>query len=201
MVCLESAANMNLSVNAPCPEIVPVIRILSVTFAMLLAVAPAWAYPKLESRMLDATVDALMKSSFGNDADGARAGCVAAKSLLTAKTPKYLAAYSEICFALASPSDGNGQKRMCPNYLRAIEIWRATPPPIDDEDTALKRAGLFHSWKSFAAKNCGAPLASTRTDMGPITSIFPGSRLKTQDGLSYIVPDGWTIESFDETVK
>jgi hypothetical protein len=35
--------------------------------------------------------------------------------------------------------------------------------------------------------------------MGPISSIAPGSRLKTEDGLSYVVPEGWTIAGFDET--
>ncbi len=33
--------------------------------------------------------------------------------------------------------------------------------------------------------------------MGFITTIAPGSRLRTQEGLSYVVPDGWTIEKFD----
>ncbi len=176
------------------------IRFLALALAVLAAASSAYAYPKLEGRMIDATAEALMKNSFRNDAAGARAECETAKALLTAKTPKYLTAYSEICFAFATPVDGTGgQKQRCPNYLRAIDIWRTSPPPMDDEDDALERAGLLNSWKSFAAKTCGVPLASARTDMGPITSIAPGSRLKTQDGLSYVVPEGWIVDSFDET--
>jgi hypothetical protein len=35
-----------------------------------------------------------------------------------------------------------------------------------------------------------------RTDMGPIAPVAPGSRLETQEGISYLVPDGWTVKQF-----
>lgn len=176
------------------------IRFLALALAVLAAASPAYAYPKIEDRMIDATAEALKINLFGKEAARARAECETAKALLTAKTPKYLTAYSELCFAFATPVDGTGgQKQRCPYYLRAIDIWRTSPPPMDDEDDALKRARLLNSWKSFAAKDCGVPLASARTDMGPVTSIAPGSRLKTQDGLSYVVPEGWIVDSFNET--
>lgn len=172
-----------------------------IVFALVLAAAsPAFAAPSLESQLRTATGKAFAKLLFDDQA-AARAECETGKALLTAKAPKYLAAYSEECFALTAAPAGPGNEALkCPHYVRAVEIWRTSPPPMkDDEDAALLRAGKLKDWKSFASKNCGAPAEAARTDMGPITSIAPGSRLRTQEGLSYVVPDGWTISRFDDT--
>ncbi len=175
-------------------------RLSALALAALIALAgPALADANLEKQMLVATGKAFVKMIFA-DAAAARAECEAGKALLTAKTPKYLAAYSEECFALAAaPAGPSNEQPRCPYYLRAIDIWRASPPPMtDDEDAAIKRAGRLKDWKEFAAKNCGAPAEPARTDMGPIAPIAAGSRLATQEGISYTVPDGWTVRGFDD---
>lgn len=167
--------------------------------ALIAAAGPALAEAKLERQMFAATGKAVVKMLFAT-AEEARAECEAGKALLTAKTPKYLAAYSEECFAVAAAPTGPGNEQpKCPYYLRAVEIWHASPPPMSgDEDAALLRADKLKDWKTFAAKHCGASAEPARTDMGPIASIAPGSRLTTQEGLSYAVPDGWTVRRFDD---
>jgi|CXWL01.1.fsa_nt_gi hypothetical protein len=172
-----------------------------IAFAMLLAVAPAaFAAPSLEREMQTVLGKAFAKLLFGDQAE-AQAECTAGKTLLTPKTPKYLAAYHEECLAVTAAPAGPGNETLqCPHYVKAIEIWRVSPPPMTgDEDAAIKRAGKLKSWKSFAVKHCGAAAGPARTDMGPITAIASGSRLRTQEGLSYVVPDGWTIRKFDDT--
>ncbi len=172
-----------------------------IAFALVLAApSPAIAAPSLESQLQVVLGKAFAKHLFSDQA-AARAECETGKALLTEKTPKYLNAYSEECLAVTAAPAGPGNEALqCPHYLKAIEIWRASPPPMtDDEDAALKRAGKLNSWKSFAVKHCGAPAEPARTDMGPIVTIAPGSRLRTQEGLSYVVPDGWTIRKFDAT--
>jgi len=172
----------------------------SLAFAMLLAAAsPAFAEPPLETQMRVVLGKAFAKLLFATQPE-ARAECAAGEALLTAKTPKYLAAYREECLAVTAAPAGPGNEALqCPHYLKAIEIWRTSPPPMtDDEDAALKRAGKLKDWKSFAVKHCGAVAEPARAGMGPITAIAPGSRLRTQEGLSYVVPDGWTIRGFDD---
>lgn len=180
------------------------IRILMVAVCVGAAATSASAapspYPKLESEMLQMLGKAVVKTLIQQDANATRVECETGKALLTAKAPKYLGAYVEECFSIAAAPAGPGHEKLrCPHYLRAIEIWRTSPPPLDDEDLAITRHGRLKSWMSFATKNCGAPAAARRTDMGPIEAIAPRSRLQTQDGLSYLVPDGWTVEGFDET--
>lgn len=170
-----------------------------IAFAMLLATAsPVFAAPSLESQMQTVLGKAFVKLLFGDQAE-AQAECAAGEALLTPKTPKYLAAYHEECLAVtAAPAGPGNESLQCPHYVKAIEIWRVSPPPTTgDEDAAIKRAEKLRSWKAFAVKNCGVAAAPARTDMGPITTIAPGSRLRTQEGLSYVVPDGWTIRKFD----
>lgn len=173
----------------------------SIGFALLLAAAsPAFAAPSIESQLQVALGKAFAKRLFGTQAE-AQAECAAGKALLTAKSPKYLAAYAEECLAVTAAPAGPGNEALqCPHYVKAIDIWRASPPPMtDDWNVALKRTNKLKSWKSFAVKHCGAVAEPARTDMGPITAIAPGSRLRTQEGLSYVVPDGWTIRKFDDT--
>jgi len=176
------------------------IRLLAVVLVALgAAAAPAEAQTSLESRMKQAVGKAAVSLIFKN-ADAARADCNAGKALLTANTQKYLAAYTEACFAVVAtkrPGPGN-EKLSCPHYLRAIDIWRVSPPPVDDEDAAIARASLLKSWRTYAARHCGTPDPTARTDMGPIARVPPGSRLETQEGISYLVPDGWTVERFYE---
>ena len=174
-------------------------RIVALALAVLFAAAPAAAQADLESQMRQATGRMVVKLLFA-DVAGARAECEAGKALLTAGTPGYLAAYSEECFAVAAAPAGPGnEKPRCPGYLRAIDIWRVSPPPMDDEDAALQRAGKLKEWKSFAAAHCGVPDETARSDMGPIAPVAPGSRLETEEGVSYLVPDGWTVERFFES--
>ncbi len=178
------------------------IRTLTVALCVLVAATPASAsaFPKLESEMLQMLGKAVVKTLIHQDANATRVECETGKSLLTAKAPKYLAAYVEECFSIAAAPAGPGNEALrCPHYLRAIEIWRTSPPPMDDEDLAITRDGRLKGWMSYATKNCGAPPAARRTDMGPIAPIAPRSRLQTQEGLSYLVPDGWTVAGFDET--
>lgn len=173
----------------------------SIAFALFLAAAsPAFAEPQIETQMFTVLGKAFAKLLFATQAE-ARAECAAAKALLKAKTPKYLEAYSEECLAVTAAPAGPGNETLqCPHYLKAIDIWRISPPPMtDDEDAAIRRADRLKNWKSFAVKHCGAVAEPARTDMGPITDIAPGSRLRTQEGLSYVVPDGWTIRKFDDT--
>ena len=176
-------------------------RLFALALVALIAASPIFAMPALENQLRTATLNAL-KKGFSADATAARAECETGKALLTPEAPKYLAAYSEGCFALiATPAELRGDQPQCPHYLRAIEIWRTTPPPMDDEDDAIKRAGILKQWKSSAVQRCGAPAAAVRTDMGPIAGpIASGSRLATQEGISYLVPDGWTVKKFDETL-
>jgi hypothetical protein len=166
---------------------------------VLAAVWPAAAAPSLEVQLQTALGKAFAARLFDDEAV-ARAECEKGQALLTAKTPKYLAAYPEECFAVTAAPAGPGNEALqCPHYLKAIEIWRVSPPPMTgDEDAALKRADKWKSWKSFATKHCGLAAEPARTDMGPVTAIAPGSRLRTQEGLSYVVPDGWTIRKFDD---
>jgi len=175
------------------------IRLLALALVAFGAASAAHAQTSLESRMKQAVGKAIVSLIFPGG-DAALAGCNAAKALLTAGTPKYLAAYSESCFAVAARKRaGPGNDELsCPHYLRAIDIWRVSPPPMDDEDTAIARASLLKSWRTYAAKHCGTPDPTARTDMGPIARIAPGSRLETQEGISYRVPDGWTVEHFSE---
>jgi hypothetical protein len=180
------------------------IRTPTLVLAILAAAMPASAapspYPKLESQMLQMLGKAVVKSLIDQDADATRAECVAGKALLTAKAPKYLAAYVEECFSIAAAPAGPGHEQLrCPHYLSTIGIWRASPPPMDDDDLAIARNGRLNGWMSYATKNCGAPAAPKRTDMGPIATIASGSRLQTQEGLSYLVPDGWTVGGFGAT--
>jgi hypothetical protein len=175
------------------------IRLLALALLALGAASAAHAQTSLESKMKQAVARSAVSLVF-TGADAALAHCNAAKALLTAGTPKYLAAYSEICFiGTAKKGAGPGNEGLsCPHYLRAIEIWRVSPPPMDDEDMAIARAGLLKSWRTFAAKHCGTPDPTARTDMGPIAPVAPGSRLETQEGISYLIPDGWTVVQFYE---
>src|SRR5512134_1589446 len=69
-----------------------------IAFALVLAAAsPAFAAPSLEGQLQVALGKAFAKLLFEDQAK-ARAECEAGKKLLTAKTPKYLNAYSEECF-------------------------------------------------------------------------------------------------------
>ena len=166
---------------------------------LLFVVWPAAAAPSIESQLQTVLGKAFAKVLFSTQVE-ARAECAAGKALLSASTPKYLDAYLEECLAVTAAPAGPGNETLqCPHYLKAIGIWRATPPPVTgDEDAALKRAGKLKNWKSFAVKHCGVATEAPRTDMGPITAIAPGSRLKTQEGLSYVIPEGWTIRRFDD---
>lgn len=172
------------------------IRLLALALVVLSA-SSAHAQTSLESKMRQAVGKAMVSLIFTSH-EAALADCNASKALLTAGTPKYLAAYSEACFAVAARKRaGPGNDELsCPYYLRAIDIWRVSPPPIDDEDAAIGRAGLLTTWRTYAAKHCGTPDPTVRTDMGPIAPVAPGSRLETQEGISYLVPDGWTVEQF-----
>ena len=176
-------------------------RLVAIALAFA-AATPALAAPKpkLESQVIAATGRALLRMIF-DDTAAARAECKTGKALLNAKTPPYLAAYSEECFAVAAAPAGVGNdKRRCPYYLRAIAVWRVSPPPFDDdEDLALRRAGKLREWKFFASQHCDATADPQRADMGPFDSIPEGARLRTQEGLSYLIPDGWTVRKFDET--
>lgn len=172
----------------------------SLTLVLLLLVAwPAGAAPSLDSQLQTVLGKAFAKVLFGTQAE-ARAECAAGKAILSKSTPKYLDAYLEECLAVTAAPAGPGNEALqCPHYLKAIGIWRESPPPVTgDEDAALKRAGKLKNWKSFAVKHCGLAAEAPRTDMGPVTDIPPGSRLRTQEGLSYIVPEGWTIRRFDD---
>jgi hypothetical protein len=173
------------------------IRLLALAFVALGAASAAHAQTSLESKMRQAVGKAMVSLIFTSHA-AALADCNASKALLTADTPKFLAAYSESCFAVAARKRaGPGNDELsCPYYLRAIEIWRVSPPPMDNEDAAIDRASLLKVWRTYAAKYCGTPDPTTRTDMGPIAPVAPGSRLETQEGISYRVPDGWTVERF-----
>lgn len=175
------------------------IRLLALALVALGAASAAHAQTSLESKMKQAVGKATISLIF-TSGDAALADCNASKALLTAGTPKYLAAYSEACFAVAARKRaGPGNDELsCPNYLRAIDIWRVSPPPIDDEDTAIARASLLKTWRTYAARHCGTPDPTARTDMGPIAQVAPGSRLETQEGISYRVPDGWTVGHFYE---
>lgn len=123
--------------------------------------------------------------------------CEQASALLTGKPPTYLNAYIEECRAIVSLIHDKGEKnaKRCTLYTKAIDIWRTSPPPRNDEDAALTRAGRLVSWKDAAAKACGTPRPPRRA---LAVAVPDGAMVETQEGIAYTMPGGWTVSRYDE---
>jgi hypothetical protein len=165
--------------------------------ATLLAAAPAVAAADLEKEMTAATGKAVSKMIFGTQEE-ARAECEAGRAQLSTRTPKYLAAYIEACVALTVSPFGPGKKPdSCPYYQRAVDIWRDSPPPKSSDDVALSRARKLKQWKDAIAESCPTAAAAKAK---PTPIVVPeGATVETLEGISYVMPGGWTVENFDET--
>jgi hypothetical protein len=163
--------------------------------AILLAAAPAFAAPDLEKEMMVATGKAVAKMIFGTKEE-ARAECEAGRAQLSAKTPKYLAAYVEACVALTvSPFGPEKKPESCPYYRRAVDIWRDSPPPKASDEVALKRAGKLKQWKDAVA---GCPNAAVvKTKSAPIACRQRHRRNPSKASLRHAGRLGG--QNFDET--
>lgn len=129
----------------------------------------------------------------------ARAACEAGRAELTDASPKYLGAYVEACLALAAAPTGPGKKpAACAYHQRALKIWKENPPPKDDDDSQIARASRQREWRLAAEKDCPEdPGEKTKPKPAALPEI-PGGIVETQEGLSYELPDGWTVRSFSD---
>lgn len=163
---------------------------------LLLLPTTARAADDVEGKLHKAVGKAFAAYFFQTGED-ANAHCEQASALLAGKPPSYLNAYVEECRAIASQILDKGDKnaKRCTLYTKAIDIWRTSPPPRDDEDAALKRADRLVNWKDAAAKACGTP----RPPKPALAIAVPdGAIVETQEGIAYTMPGGWTVRSYSE---
>ena len=169
-----------------------------VILTALVVASPVFADADLEHEMKVATGKAVVKMIFGTH-DEARAECEAGRTLLSANAPKYLAAYIEACVAMTVSAPGPQKKpESCPYYQRAIDTWRDNPPPKDDDEIALEYARKLAEWKDAVATNCptaASAAAAGVAKMAPIP-VPDGATVETLEGISYVLPGGWTVERF-----
>lgn len=129
--------------------------------------------------------------------DTARAACEEGRAKLTGESPKYLGAYVEACLAVTAAPFGPALKpASCAYYQRAIQIWKDNPPPKDDDDSRIARAVRRREWQESLEKNCPGefpPMAKPAA-----ISQVPGGVVETQEGLSFELPDGWSVEHFSD---
>ncbi len=170
---------------------------LAMAGTVLLAVPSAWAYPPAEETVIAATVKAELKGIFESPQAGA-AACEAARSLIAAGAPKYLAMHVERCLGLVTPAGAHAER--CAHYQSALAIWKASPAPIDldDDDSGIVRAQFVREMKQDVAAGCNEADKPADTDPDRLL-IAPkaGAVLTTQEGLSYALPDGFGVRSFD----
>lgn len=169
---------------------------LSVILTALLTASPAFAAADLEKELMVATGKAMAKMMFGDKRDEARAECEAGRARLSPGAPKYLSAYVEACLAYTVSKFGPHKKpETCPYYQRAIDIWRDNPPPRDNDEIALQYAEKLKQWKDALAENCPSAAAPATAKMAPIV-VPEGATVETLEGISYVMPGGWTVEEF-----
>lgn len=168
--------------------------------AALLFAVPAQALPPAEAALMAETGKAVV-ARLTNSREAAMAICEASRGLITPASPKYLAFYPERCLATFAEEGGVMGGARCPHYASAIATWTVSPPPIDrsDEDAALDRARFLRQIKSDYAAYCGAnPPGPLKFDANAMLMVpMSGAVLRTQEGLSYALPAGFGVRSFD----
>lgn len=174
---------------------------LAIAAALLLGAPPAVAETPIEHALLSATGKAFADFLFKDPAAGI-AGCQSARQLIKPGMPAYLNFYIERCLATVAEPGGVMGGARCPHYRKVIAIWKATPPPIDrkDEDAAISRAGYLRDAKREVARYCTAgasPPPRYDPDAMLIQPRAAGGLLQTQEGLSYPLPRGFGVRSFD----
>lgn len=170
---------------------------LLLALSLVFLCPPARAYPPEEKEMRSTLGKAVVKMLTGSQ-EAARAECEAGRAKLTEKSPKYLGAYIEACLALAAAPTGPGKKpASCAYYQRAVRIWKDNPPPKDNDDLRIERANKQNEWRNAAEKHCSD--SPSKAEMKPVSiPRVPGGVVETQEGLSFELPDGWSVEKFDE---
>lgn len=165
--------------------------------ALFLLAGPALAVPPAEKEF-DSLIAKTVIKTMGNTPEAAPAVCEEWRARLPEGSQKYLNAYFEACLGYAAAPAGPGVKpAACAHYQRAVQIWRETPPPKDEEDSRLRRARDMALWKEAAATHCPADPAAAKP--APIPDI-PGGIVETQEGVSFELPAGWSVDSFDLAV-
>lgn len=169
---------------------------LILTLALAFLYRPVQALPPEEKEMVS-TLGKAVVQMFSGKQDDARAACEAGRAKLTDASPKYLGAYIEACHALAAAPPGPEKKPVtCAYYERALKIWKDTPPPKDDDESRITRANRRKEWRDALEKHCpeNHPAKPKPADIPHV----PGGVVETQDGLSFELTDGWSVDKFDE---
>lgn len=171
-------------------------RILVLT--LILLCRPARALPPEEKEMLAVLGKTVVQMIYGTQ-DTARAECEAGRAKLTEASPKYLGAYVESCLALAAAPFGPGKKpASCAYYQRALRIWKDNPPPKDDDDSRIARANRRQEWRKAVQEHCPEDAqAEPKAKPAPIPHV-PGGIVETQEGISFELPEGWSVDKFDD---
>lgn len=169
---------------------------LSIALSLILLRLPAHALPPDEKAMVSSLGNAIGQMITGTQ-ETARAACEAGRTQLTDQSPKYLGAYVEACYAFTAAPLGPGKKpASCAYYQRALQIWKDNPPPKDDDESRISRAKRRKDWRKFAEENCPETAASKAKPVS--VPHVPGGIVDTAEGLSFELPDGWSVKSFDE---
>jgi len=160
----------------------------------------AAADPPTEQQIKSAIGAAIGKSF--SDAAAGIAGCEDARALLTPGSPAWLGFYIEQCLATVSEPGGVMGGARCPHYQKQVEIWRSSPPPVapGEEDTAISRVKAFRQARESLANYC-TPGASPKPPESPDALVIPvttkDATLQTQEGLTYTLPAGYGVSSFN----
>lgn len=156
----------------------------------------AQALPPEEKEMMS-TLGKAFGQLMSKNQDGARAKCEEGRAKLTDASPKYLRAYIEACHALASGPLGPEKKpASCAYYQRALQIWKDSPPPKDDDDSRIARANRKKEWREALEKNC--PEDYPAKPKAAAVPHVPGGVVETPEGLAFELPDGWRVDKFDD---
>ena len=174
---------------------------LAIAATMLVGALPAVAETPIEDALMSATGKAFADSLFKDSAAGI-AGCESARKLIKPGMPAYLNFYIERCLATVAEPGGVMGGARCPHYRKVIAIWKATPPPIDrkDEDAAISRARYLRNAKEEVARYCttgASPPPKYDPEAMLIQPLAAGGRIQTQEGLSYPLPRGFGVKSFN----
>lgn len=203
-VVAAAAASLTLQVHASLTQRLweaGMIRWFALCLAALIATAPAaFAYPPEEKVVVLQVGEAIGISIFQTP-EAAVDACEAARKLIKPSAPKYLAFHVERCLGLVVEDGGVKGGKRCPHYKNALAIWKASPAPVDpnDEDAALSRAKFVREMKEEVAAYCtpGAAPPKKRDPNAMTLAPRAGATLETMEGLSYALPDGFGVASFD----